>query len=56
MLNAMDELTEPCEDFYQYACGGWIKSHPIPPGEARWDAFGVLKQANQIVLKNILGQ
>lgn len=31
-----------------------MKSHPIPSGESRWDTFGVLRRANQVVLKNVL--
>lgn len=56
ILNAMDDAIDPCDDFYQFACGGWIKAHPIPPGESRWDAFGVMRKENQVVLKNILGK
>lgn len=29
ILNNMDLNTDPCDDFYQFACGGFIKSHPI---------------------------
>src|SRR5271157_4424416 len=30
-LAAMDKSADPCVDFYQYTCGGWMKSNPIPP-------------------------
>ena len=30
LLNAMDQSAEPCEDFFQYACGSWNRKHIIP--------------------------
>ncbi|GFU64449.1 endothelin-converting enzyme homolog [Trichonephila clavipes] len=30
ILNYLDKTVDPCEDFYEYACGGWIKSHSLP--------------------------
>jgi putative endopeptidase len=55
-LNDMDKTADPCVDFYQYSCGGWIKNNPIPADEARWDVYGKLYQDNQRFLWGILDQ
>ncbi|XP_048247590.1 endothelin-converting enzyme homolog isoform X1 [Haliotis rufescens] len=54
IITTMDRSADPCKDFFQYACGGWIKSHPIPSGHSRWGTFSVLWQENQLVMKNVL--
>lgn len=56
IYNAMDVTADPCEDFYQYACGGWVDKHPLPSGHSRWGTFNVLWQENQIILKKVIGQ
>lgn len=40
MLSAMNNQVEPCDDFYNYACGGWINQNPLPVGKSIWGAFG----------------
>src|SRR6185369_576160 len=53
-VNSMDKAADPCVDFYQYSCGGWMKNNPIPADQASWSVYGKLYQDNQRFLWGIL--
>jgi putative endopeptidase len=50
----MDKSVDPCENFYQYSCGGWRKQNPIPADASRYGRPNEIIDANQLVLKSIL--
>jgi putative endopeptidase len=53
-ITNMDKNAAACDNFFQFANGGWVARNPVPPAYARWGAFEELAQKNQAVLKDIL--
>ena len=54
--SALDKTADPCVDFYQYACGGWARSNPIPADQAIWGRFNEVAERNRANLRGILEQ
>ena len=53
-MPSMDKSTDPCTDFYQFSCGGWIAKNPVPPDQASWSVYGKLTEENNEYLWGIL--
>uniref|UniRef100_A0A8C3A6K6 Endothelin-converting enzyme 1 n=1 Tax=Cyclopterus lumpus TaxID=8103 RepID=A0A8C3A6K6_CYCLU len=54
VMGAMDRTIDPCHDFYNFACGGWVKNNPLPEGKSRWGPFSNLWERNMLVMKHLL--
>ena len=53
---SLDRSANPCENFYQFSCGTWIKQNPIPADQARWDVYSKLDDENKRYLWGLLEQ
>ena len=52
--NNLDLTTAPGTDFYQYACGGWMKAHPLDPQYARFGTFDQMAESSREQLKELV--
>ncbi|KAG6371391.1 Metalloprotease [Boletus reticuloceps] len=54
ILASLDTSQDPCENFYDFANGGWVGSHPIPGDKGAVNTFSVLAEQNWQVIQNFL--
>jgi putative endopeptidase len=50
----LDRSCKSCDDFYEFAMGGWMKNNPIPPEFPSWGSFTILADRNQSSMRGIL--
>ena len=53
LLKSMNMTVSPCDDFYEFACGGWVNQNPVPPTESHRNQFDLVMEKVDYELKGI---
>jgi putative endopeptidase len=54
-LSALDRAVQPCDDFYKFACGSWLRRTPIPEDRPQWGrGFSEILERNEALLREIV--
>ena len=51
VINAIDYDVDPCDDFYEFSCGTWMRTHVVPEDRSNLYTYGVLRDQVQVTLK-----
>ncbi|XP_043975219.1 neprilysin-like isoform X2 [Gambusia affinis] len=54
LIENMDATMDPCDNFYQYACGGWLKKNIIPEAHTKYGLYNILNANLDVILKGVL--
>ena len=54
MLDKLDETADPCDDFYQFACGSFIEETVIPDDRTRTSMFSILGDKLDVQVRGLL--
>ncbi|RUS91043.1 hypothetical protein EGW08_001171 [Elysia chlorotica] len=54
LVTTMDSSVEPCNNFYDFACGNWNKKNTIPDDQPSYNTFSKLGDEIQVILKSYI--